>query len=168
MGMLLSCAREALPGGGAAFVIATVEATVSAVSEAAEPVFGVEQSILGTPVADLLGSPMGEDRLLRTVTQAATRAREPEVMPVRGLTAERRGPGHDGRADLDLRAPARRADHGRAQRLRPPVAAESPAKTPALFAPKRCNRHKPLKCCAASAEKLCSQGPRFACALASL
>ena len=40
MGMLLSCAREALPGAGAAFVIATVEATVSAVREAAEPVFG--------------------------------------------------------------------------------------------------------------------------------
>ena len=93
MGMLLSCAREALPGGGAAFVIATVEATISAVSEAAEPVFGIEQSILGTPVADLLGSPMGEDRLLRTVTQAATRAREPQVMPVRGLTANSEGLG---------------------------------------------------------------------------
>ena len=86
MGVLLSCAREALPGAGAAFLIATVARTVSAVSEAAEPLFGVEQAILGTPVADLLGSPMGEERLLRTVTQAATRAREPQVMPVLGLT----------------------------------------------------------------------------------
>ncbi len=86
MGMLLSCAREALPGAGAAFLIATVEATISAVSEAAEPVFGVEQAVLGKPLAQLLGSPMGEDKLLRTVTQAATRPREPAVMPVRGLT----------------------------------------------------------------------------------
>ena len=93
MGMLLSCAREALPGAGAAFVIATVEATVSAVSEAAEPVFGSEQSILGAPVADLLTSPMGEDRLLRTITQAATRAREPAIMPVRGLTSNADGLG---------------------------------------------------------------------------
>ncbi len=84
--MLLSCAREALPGAGAAFVIATVEARVSAVSEAAEPVFGLEQSLLGARVTGLLGSPRGEDRLLRTVTQAATRAREPQVMPVWGLT----------------------------------------------------------------------------------
>lgn len=87
MGMLLSCAREALPGAAAAFLIATVEATVSAVSEAAEPVFGAEQAVLGMPVADLLTSPMGDDRLLRTVIQAAMRAREPSVMPVRGLTA---------------------------------------------------------------------------------
>lgn len=93
MGMLLSCAREALPGAGAAFVIATVEATVSAVSEAAEPVFGPEQTVLGRPLNDLLGSPMGEDRLLRTVTQAATRAREPQVMPVRGLTPNADGLG---------------------------------------------------------------------------
>lgn len=93
MGMLLSCAREALPGAGAAFLIATVEATVSAASEAAEPVFGPEGSILGRPLGRLLGSPMGEDRLVRTVTQAATRAREPQVMPVRGLTANSEGLG---------------------------------------------------------------------------
>ena len=93
MGMLLSCAREALPGPGAAFLIATVAATVSAVSQAAEPVFGPEQAILGSPLRRLLGSPMGEDRLVRTVTQAATRAREPAVMPVRGLTANAEGLG---------------------------------------------------------------------------
>lgn len=93
MGMLLSCAREALPGAAAAFLIATVHATVSAVSEAAEPVFGTEQAVLGTPVGDLLTSPMGDDRLLHTVTQAAMRAREPAVMPVRGLTANADGLG---------------------------------------------------------------------------
>ena len=86
MGVLLSCAREALPGAGAAFVIATAGARVSAVSEAAEPAFGLEQSLLGARVSGLLGSPIGQDRLLRTVSQAATRAREPEVLPVWGLT----------------------------------------------------------------------------------
>lgn len=86
MGVLLSCAREALPGGGAAFVIATAEARVSAVSEAAEPIFGLEQSLLGTRVSGLLGSPSGQDRLLRTVSQAAIRAREPQVLAVWGLT----------------------------------------------------------------------------------
>lgn len=93
MGMLLSCAREALPGVAAAFLIATVEATISAVSEAAEPVFGPEQAVLGTPVGDLLTSPIGDDRLLRTVTQAAMRPREPLVVPVRGLTANADGLG---------------------------------------------------------------------------
>ena len=86
MGLLLSCAREALPGAGATFVIATVEGRVSAVSEAAEPVFGLEQSLLGARLSGVLGSPSGEDRLLRTVSQAAMRAREPEFMPVWGLT----------------------------------------------------------------------------------
>ena len=93
MGMLLSCAREALPGAGAAFMIATVETTVSAVSGAAESLFGPEQAVLGAPVRDLLASPMGEDRLRRTVTQAATRAREPAVMPVRGLPPNAAGLG---------------------------------------------------------------------------
>ncbi len=93
MGMLLSCARESLPGAGAAFVIATVDATVSAVSEAAELLFGPEQAILGVRVGDLLGSPIERDRLLQAVTQAAIRAREPEIVPVRGLmpNAERLG-----------------------------------------------------------------------------
>ena len=96
MGVLLSCAREALPGAGAAFLIATVELAVSAVSEAAEGLFGAEQRVLGTPLTELLGSPMGDDRLARTVVQAAMRAREPAVMPMRVLT--------DGGAGLGMMA----------------------------------------------------------------
>ena len=72
MGMLLSCAREALPGAGAAFVIATVEATVSAVSEAGgADLRDRADASWARPSLDLLASPMGEDQLLRTVTQAA-------------------------------------------------------------------------------------------------
>jgi PAS domain-containing protein len=86
MGMLLSCARQALPGAGAAFLIVTADLAVSAVSRAAEAVFGAEDEVLGAPLVDLLSSPLGEARLATTVAQAALRSRDPEVLPVRGLT----------------------------------------------------------------------------------
>ncbi len=88
MGLVLSCAREALPGAGAAFLIATVELAVSAISEAAEAAFGPEQTVLGSQVTDLLRSPMGDGRLTQTVTQAAMRAREPVVLPVGGVSED--------------------------------------------------------------------------------
>jgi hypothetical protein len=83
MGMLLTCTREALPGEAAAFLIATFDLTVSAVSQAGERIFGSEQSIVGKPVLELLGSPLGADQLARYVGQAAQRACDPVVMPVR-------------------------------------------------------------------------------------
>ncbi len=86
MGVLLSCARAALPGARAAFLIATVDGRVSAISEAAEVIFGAEQLVLGTRLTALVTSPMGDDRLTRLVTRAATRPAQPEVIPVRGLT----------------------------------------------------------------------------------
>jgi len=88
MGMLLGCAREALPGAGAVFLIATAELSVSAISEAAEVAFGPEQAVLGAHVSDLLASPLGDERFARTVARAAMRAREPAVMPVRGLVPD--------------------------------------------------------------------------------
>jgi hypothetical protein len=84
MGLLLGCLREALPGAGAAFLIATAEVRISAVSEPAEGIFGPEQSLLGLPLGELLSSPMGEDSLSRAVARAAMRVREPVVLPVRG------------------------------------------------------------------------------------
>ncbi len=47
MGVLLSCTREALPGARAAFVIATAELKVNAVSAGAEEIFGPEQTVVG-------------------------------------------------------------------------------------------------------------------------
>jgi PAS domain-containing protein len=85
MGVLLSCARQALPGTGAAFLIATADLEVSAVSQAAEALFGPEGDVLGAPLVDLLGSPLGEARLAAAVTRAALRPRSPEVLPVQGL-----------------------------------------------------------------------------------
>jgi hypothetical protein len=83
MGMLLTCGRDALPGAAAAFLVITFELAVSAVSEAGEKIFGAEQSLVGQSVLDLLTSPMGDDQLARHVGQAAQRACDPVVMPVR-------------------------------------------------------------------------------------
>jgi hypothetical protein len=85
MGMLLTCTRDAMPGEAAAFLIATFEMRVSAVSQAGERIFGSEQSLVGMPVLDLIGSPLGDDQLGRYVGQAAQRACDPVVMPVRLL-----------------------------------------------------------------------------------
>ena len=93
MGMLLNCLREALSGAGAAFLIATAELRVSAVSEPAEGLFGTEQHLLGTPLGEILTSPIGEDSLSRTVARAALRNREPVVLPVRGAGSAARAKG---------------------------------------------------------------------------
>jgi hypothetical protein len=83
MGMLLTCSRDALPGEAAAFLIATFDLSVSAVSRAGERIFGAEQSLVGMPLLDLLGSPLGNDQFARHCAQAAQRACDPVVMPVR-------------------------------------------------------------------------------------
>jgi hypothetical protein len=83
MGMLLTCSRDALPGEAAAFVISTFDLTVSAVSQAGERIFGSEQKLVGKPLLDLIGSPLGDDHLARYCSQAAQRACDPVVMPTR-------------------------------------------------------------------------------------
>jgi hypothetical protein len=83
MGMMLSSSRDALPGTAASFLVVTFDLRVSAVSEAGEKIFGREQSLMGKPLLDLLSSPLGNDQLARHAGQAAQRAREPVVMPVR-------------------------------------------------------------------------------------
>src|SRR4051794_32031246 len=71
MGLMLSCARDVLPGARAAFLIVTFDLSVSAVSEFGEKLFGLEQDLIGTPLLDLITSPMGDDRLAKRVGQAA-------------------------------------------------------------------------------------------------
>jgi hypothetical protein len=88
MGLMLSCSRDVLPGARAAFLIVTFDLTVSAVSEAGEKLFGPEQELVSTPLLDLITSPMGDDRLARRVGQAAQRASDPVVLPLR-LRSER-------------------------------------------------------------------------------
>ena len=80
---MLTCTREALPGTAAAVLVVTFDLRLSAVSEAGEKIFGPEQSLVRTPLLDLLTSPLGDDQLVRYTGQAAQRACEPMVMPVR-------------------------------------------------------------------------------------
>ncbi len=87
MGVLLSCDREALPGLGAAFLIATADMSVSAVSSAGEMLFGLEEDLLGMPLASLIKATGGKQRLGRTVATAALRNRPPTVLTVHGLTS---------------------------------------------------------------------------------
>ena len=87
---MLSCSRDVLPGARAAFLIVTFDLSVSAVSEAGEKLFGLEQDLIGTPLLELITSPMGDDRLARRVGQAAQRASDPIVLPLR-LRTERAG-----------------------------------------------------------------------------
>jgi hypothetical protein len=92
MGLLLTCLRDALPGAGASFLIATIELKVSAVSEAGETIFGEEQTVLGTALSDLLDSPTG-DGFPRAVERAALRSREPLVFPARAVEPRARAAG---------------------------------------------------------------------------
>jgi len=83
MGMILSCARDALPGDAGAFLILDYELRVSAVSEAGERYFGKEKSLIGAGLLDLVTSPLGDDQLARKASVAAQRPTDATVMPVR-------------------------------------------------------------------------------------
>jgi hypothetical protein len=88
MGLMLSCTRDAMPGPAAIFMVFTYELTVSAVSESAERIFGLEQDLLGLRVEDVLMSPAGQAQLVAHVGRASQRACEPVVLPVRGVAPE--------------------------------------------------------------------------------
>jgi ribosomal protein S27AE len=88
MGLMLTCSRDALPGDAAAFLIATFDLTVSAVSEAGERIFGPEQTLMGKPLLDVISSPLGDDHFGTHVGRAAQRACDAVVMPVRLRGAE--------------------------------------------------------------------------------
>lgn len=85
MGMLLTCLRDALPGAGAAFLIATAQLRISAVSEPAEGLFGPEPDLLGSALTDIVAGPQDGDGFARVVARAALRNREPEVLQVHGV-----------------------------------------------------------------------------------
>ena len=83
MGLMLTCSHDALPGHAAAFMIATFDLTVAAVSETGERIFGSEQALVGKSLLELVGSPLGDDQLARHVFRAAQRACEPVMVPLR-------------------------------------------------------------------------------------
>jgi hypothetical protein len=88
MGLMLSCTRDAMPGAAAIFMVFTYELVVSAVSEAAERVFGSEHDLLGRSVTEVLMSPVGASQLAARIARASQRACEPVVLPVRGVAPE--------------------------------------------------------------------------------
>jgi hypothetical protein len=87
MGMMLACARDALPGDAAAFLICTYELSISAVSEAGERIFGKEAAVIGSHLLDVVTSPLGDDQLSRHASVAAQRPCESVVMPLRLMSS---------------------------------------------------------------------------------
>jgi hypothetical protein len=90
MGVLLTCAREALPSRLGAFLVVTDNLSISAVSEAAESVFGSEASLVGTSLLSSMSSPLGDDALARLVAEAATGSREIHTVPLYASGAKAR------------------------------------------------------------------------------
>lgn len=82
MGVLLSCAREALPNRADVFLVVTSELSISAVSEAGEGVFGSEASLVGSSLLSSVSSPLGDEALSRLVAEAATGSREIHTVPL--------------------------------------------------------------------------------------
>ena len=90
MGMMLSCARDALPGDAAAFLICSYDLSVAAVSQAGERIFGKEEAVVGAHLLELVTSPLGDDQLARHAGVAAQRSCDPLVMPLRLVSAKAR------------------------------------------------------------------------------
>jgi ribosomal protein S27AE len=82
MGVLLTCAREALPDREDAFLVVTDHLTISAVSDAAEGVFGSEESLVGSSLLSSMSSPLGDDALTLLVAEAARGSREIHTVPL--------------------------------------------------------------------------------------
>lgn len=80
-GILLGCHEAALPGE--TFLICNHDLEVTAVSEAAEQIFGAEQDLLGLQLLELTTCPLGDEQLARHAVLAAERAREPVTLPLR-------------------------------------------------------------------------------------
>ncbi|MEX2193715.1 MAG: hypothetical protein WD844_00380 [Thermoleophilaceae bacterium] len=91
MGVYLECTRDALGSLGTFFLVVTEELAIGAVSEGAEGIFGEEGGLVGSPLAALLTSPLGEDRLARTVRAAALGVRERVAVPIEASSESARG-----------------------------------------------------------------------------
>lgn len=90
MGVYLECTRDALGSLGTFFLVVTEDLCVGAVSEGAEGIFGEEAALVGTPLADLLSSPLGSENLARTVRRAAVGVRERVAVPVEPVSEDAR------------------------------------------------------------------------------
>src|SRR3954452_11084886 len=91
LGVLLSTGREMLSEDGQAFLVVTSDLTVSAASEAATLLFGLDSlEIVGRPLLSLLDTPIRGSELARRVARAAAGAGDISLLRVQvsGATYE--------------------------------------------------------------------------------
>ena len=79
---MLSAGRDALPAAGMAFLIVTEDLRISAVSEAAERIFGSETDLLGSMLFTAMTSPLGLEELALRIARAAGGDREIALVPI--------------------------------------------------------------------------------------
>jgi hypothetical protein len=82
MGVMLNAGRDALPTGGMAFLIVTEDLRISAVSEAAERIFGCETDLLGSMLFMAMTSPLGLEELALRIARAARGDRDIVLVPI--------------------------------------------------------------------------------------
>ena len=98
LGLVLFCPAEARPAKGAPFLVVKDDLKISAVSEAAERIFGTEDSLVGTLLLSSMSSAVGDETLARTVAAAARGMREVSTLPIYAAAATaRRGAGLEAR-----------------------------------------------------------------------
>jgi ribosomal protein S27AE len=91
MGVMLNCSRDALPTDGMSFLIVTEDLRISAVSEAAERVFGEETELLGTMLFATMTCPLGLEELALRIARAASGERNVILLPIDLVRGARRG-----------------------------------------------------------------------------
>jgi hypothetical protein len=82
MGVMLVCERDALPSDGMAFLVVTEDLRISAVSEAAERLFGREMDLVGTMLFTTITCPLGLEELALRVGRAAGGDRDVILLPI--------------------------------------------------------------------------------------
>jgi PAS domain-containing protein len=90
MGVLLAASPEALPAEGMSFLIVTSDLRISAVSEAAERLFGApEPELIGMTLLRVMSGQDSDDELALRVARAANGARGVTVVPIRLIRGDR-------------------------------------------------------------------------------
>jgi hypothetical protein len=82
MGVYLACAPDARGTLGTFFLVVARDMRITAVSEGAETIFGDEAVLVGRPATAVLSSPVGNERLGRTIRRAAAGVRDGTAIPI--------------------------------------------------------------------------------------
>lgn len=82
MGVYLACAPDARGTLGTFFLVVARDMRITAVSEGAETIFGDEETLVGRTATAVLTSPIGDERLGRTIRRAAAGVRDGAAVPI--------------------------------------------------------------------------------------